>query len=150
MSVIGEIDREIAALEQDVQQKPDPRLARLKHLREVREHYLKGTQATNPAPTNELAMFAEGIATLGRSMVRQAGRKPSPVRVKAVAALKMYLRDKKEPVKTGVLYDYLVSQNISLGGDNPANNLSALLHNTPGFQSHKRSGWTLEMQEATH
>jgi len=54
-----------------------------------------------------------------------------------------FLKGKIEPTPTRDIMAHLESRGISVSGDVPQNNLSAMLSNTPEVVSHGRSGWTL-------
>jgi hypothetical protein len=101
-----------------------------------------------------LALYDDEPAESGRSALRQmfianavkrdAARRSSPDRAKALDAARMFLTNRVgEPTPTGIIYDHIVSLGIEIGGNEPRNNLSAMLSNSPIFQSHGRAGWTL-------
>jgi hypothetical protein len=152
MPVIDELDAEISGLKSDIAKNPDPRILKVEHLEKVRAMYLAGA-AEPPRPGRALERLMSGIdentiattpASAGtlRILPRPPGRKPSPERERARSSARWLLAGKTEPIKTAEIHAHLVKMGHALGGDDPINNLGAMLSKTPGFQSHGRSGWT--------
>lgn len=71
-------------------------------------------------------------------------RRGSPERAKALEAARLFLINRVgDPTPTAAIYDHIAGLGIEIGGNDPRNNLSAMLSNSPIFQSHGRAGWTL-------
>jgi hypothetical protein len=141
------LDAEITALEAEV--KADPRLVKLNELRRVRALYAnRSTFVIKPPPVHHVALSPspppQPQPQPRLPLLRRGGRKPSPVRVKALQEAKAFLKDKAQPTKTTDIHDHLTAAGIVLAGEDPTNNLSALLYRSPDFRSHGRSGWTLQ------
>ncbi|WP_141245346.1 HTH domain-containing protein [Mesorhizobium sp. WSM4313] len=128
---------EIANLEASLKANPDPRLVKLHEARRLLAIY-NGEAPSAPSAAAPRA----GADDEGRTARR--GRQPDPMRQAAVDAAREILGLARSPMKTGDLYKQLVSRGITLRGNLPANNLSALLYHHPEFVSHGRAGWTLE------
>jgi hypothetical protein len=73
----------------------------------------------------------------------RSGRKPSPERIQALLIAKETIRGKSEPTKTADIFAKIKEAGVWIGGTDPQNNLSAMLHNSDDFKSHGRAGWTL-------
>jgi hypothetical protein len=160
MSFKRALDDEITALERDIE--ADPRLVKLRELKRIRALYgdangpvapwvvASPPQPASPAPASSPQNNAEAYAPLFKvdpipatSTNRTPGRKPSPMRVRALTEAYDLCRGKTEPTRTADIYAHLVAQGIQLAGDDPQNNLSAMLNKSPNFRSHGRKGWTL-------
>lgn len=128
---------EIAELESALS--ADLRYKRLQELRRVLALY--------PPPPPQRAMFAGGgepEVSFGTFVTRtQSGRKTSPERAKALEVAKMFLANRVGPTPTRDIYDHIISLGLSIQGEVPVNNLSAMLSNSEDFLSHGRVGWTL-------
>jgi hypothetical protein len=138
--VLKAMDAEIAAIEQDLRDNPDPRGTKIAQLRQIRRQY-KQTMGID----DELAVRAREIRN--RLAALRVGRKPSPERLRAIAVAKEFLAGKTEPTRTADILLFLRRQGVEIGGSDPLNNLSAMLSNDDGFQAHGRSGWTLQTAE---
>lgn len=137
----------------------DLKVAQLKALKNLREKYYSGTVADvdramailRNGGTPEKAIqgtllerhFTPASAIVGHTILRGPGRKQSPERQRALAAAREYLLEKTTPIKTSDIYKHLQSRNITIGGADPVNNLSAALAHASGFRSHGKAGWTL-------
>lgn len=123
---------EMTALEAEL--KGDPRYRKLEVLRAALAVY---------DDTNDVVGES---ASKSNSPVRRGNptpRQPSESRIKALHLAREYLTGRDEPVTTRELFEHLVSQGAEIGGERPANNLSAMLYNSKQFVSHGRAGWTL-------
>lgn len=76
-------------------------------------------------------------------------RMPSPERAKVLELAQTFLAGRMAPTPTAVIYDHVISMGGRIGGNDPRNNLSAMLSNSDLFRSHGRSGWTLVRAEAS-
>jgi hypothetical protein len=132
MSVIAAFDAEIAELETSLAN--DPRSMRIGELRRMKEEYRKISAPTELGTT---------VARLLKAATAP-GRKPSPERVRALEETKVLLNGRATPTKTADILGHLQEHGISIGGNDPQNNLSAMLYHSKEFQSHGRSGWTLK------
>lgn len=173
-AVITALDAEIAAVEADLRDNPDPRQKRLAQLHAVRRMYLVGDPGQPPPESPQtteqaLAAFEESrqrvlefqkqfapidaavshlVNHISGGVPRTTGRKPSPERQRALAAAKAFLAEFEQPVKTAAIFAHLVAHGVQISGTIPVNNLSAMLHHSPDFRSHGREGWTLKAKEA--
>lgn len=124
----AEIAQLEAALESDL------RYRRLRELVRVRDLY---QDATEPY-VGEQARPSQAP--------RITGRRTSPERAKALSVARIFLTNRVGPTPTRDIYDHLVSEGVTLSGDNPVNNLSAMLSNSEEFVAHGRSGWTIRTE----
>lgn len=84
----------------------------------------------------------------GTKVAKQAsGRRPSPEREKALDGARLYLNNRLGPTPTRDILAHLEAMEIEIGGENPVNNLSAMLSNSGMFIPHGRSGWTVAPKE---
>jgi hypothetical protein len=125
---IPALDAEIAALEEGLA--ADPRYLKLRELRRVRELY------TGNRPTDDL------VARPRSNPLLRQRRAPSTHRQKILDHAKEFLRGRTEPTTTAMIFD-AINPVVEIPGENPRNNLSAMLSNSPEFSSHGRAGWTL-------
>lgn len=145
------LEREIAELEKSLE--ADPRFIKLRELQRVASLYTPGAQvadafkmivgsfASNTRMTPARAFAGGGEAT---GVVADGQRRLQAIsRQKVLEDAENILRGRTEPTKTADLYDDLVAAGHEIGGDDPKNNLSAMLSKSPLFRSHKRAGWTL-------
>jgi hypothetical protein len=130
---IGELQKQLAA---------DPRYIKLQELKRVRHLYGGGVQLNGVAGMGTTGPAAVPI-TAPAPAENRSGRKPSPERVKALLVAKEFLRDKKEPTRTADILAYIRGAGIQLGGNDPQNNLSAMLYHSEDFRSRGRAGWVL-------
>lgn len=54
-----------------------------------------------------------------------------------------WIKGRSEPTPTREIFDYLNEIKLSIPGENPFNNLSAILSNSKAFVSYGRSGWRM-------
>ena len=133
----AEIAQLEAALEADV------RYRRLRELRRVLDLYPAPQPPQAFAPVDRQAI--EALANWAHSGTNRAiTRRASPERAKALDVAKLFLTNRSGPTPTREIYEHLVSLGISVPGEVPVNNLSAMLSNSSEFFSHGRSGWTLK------
>jgi hypothetical protein len=138
-SFIEALDKEIADIRLDITMRPDPRLQKLNELERLRTLYI---DANVVAPRSSTP-GADDVEHLRNARSGSAGRKRSPERQAAIEESANYLKNKTEPVKTSELVEMLRYKNVQLPGTDPVSNLSAMLSNSPLFESHGRMGWTL-------
>lgn len=163
------LEREIAELEKSLE--ADPRYIKLRELQRVASLYNSGmplahsqSHAIGSFFTPATARMAAAVAGIGPSHInppRFAGggeavpivdgqrRMQAMVRQRVLEDAENILRGRTEPTKTADLYDDLVAAGHEIGGDDPKNNLSAMLSKSPLFRSHKRAGWTLVESQST-
>lgn len=161
------LEREISDLEKSLE--ADPRYIKLRELQRVASLYTPG----NPVFDNFKYIFgglfpqqsgratAVAAASMGaRHAGFAGGGEVAPIadgqrRIQALTRQRVLedaeniLRGRTEPTKTADLYDNLVAAGHEIGGDDPKNNLSAMLSKSPLFRSHKRAGWTLVESQST-
>jgi hypothetical protein len=135
---IGELQRQLAA---------DPRYVKLQELKRLRQLYgggvhLNGVAAVGTAGTVTLQTTPLPLAAAAAAANR-SGRKPSPERVKALLVAKEFLKDKTEPTRTADILARIREAGVQIGGNDPQNNLSAMLYHSDDFRSRGRAGWLL-------
>jgi len=131
---IPALNAEIAALERDISNNPDPRVLKLAELRRVRSLYVHGP-----------------VKTLSQSEVKPGGLISLAMRTSEPSTHQRILAETASllglwgeiPTPLGEIYDHLVKRGINIGGKTPKNTLSAVLSNSDLFEAHGRSGWTL-------
>jgi hypothetical protein len=134
---------EIEALVADLAANPqDPRLLKLQKLNDLAKVYGVTGASLNGAVIS--AAQKSRPATVQRPRASSASRQAILDRAKGLIAL-----GGGEPVPTVDLFD-TISSEMEIPGNNPKNNLSAMLSNSDEFISHGRAGWTLaETQRAS-
>jgi hypothetical protein len=131
MNFIEALDQEIKALRQSLE--TDARFLKVKELERLRTTLYMANGSHVPA-----------VPLRAEVTVRAPGRETSPARKAAIEAAIAFLKNKTEPVKTTEILKHFMAIGIKLGGTDPQNNLSALLHYSEHFVSHGRVGWTLK------
>ena len=142
MSYVAATREQIAALEAEIAAHPDPRSIKLRALREVLRAYDGDTSVPMPVPAKVPDPFP-----LLRSPSASGERKrehTSTARRDALRIASEVLTRSTGPVTTAAIYYAVARAGVSIGGENPKNNLSAMLHHAPEFESHGRQGWTLK------
>jgi hypothetical protein len=133
----GEIDILRTSLEND------PRYTRLKTLERLREEY-RALPSFPTYPQPDLTNYQTVANPFApESDARTPGRRRSPEREEALREARSFLSGKTEPTRITDIDDYLGQKGIRLGGNDPLNNLSALLSTSGQFVAHGRAGWTL-------
>ena len=147
-ALIQVIKSEIADLERSLEN--DIRTIRVRELRKVLELYGDKIES-HPRVSQGVSIFnvAEGPALPGMGTSRPAtgGRRPSPEREQAISAARQFLSGRKAPAPTREILAYVENEGVSVPGEVPLNNLSAMLSNSDDFVSHGRTGWTLAETE---
>jgi hypothetical protein len=163
------LEREISDLEKSLE--TDPRFIKLRELQRVASLYTPGVNPVdglkafvnmltvgNPPRAHaggglpagigsKHAMFAGGGEAM--PLVDGQRRMQAITRQRVLEDAENILRGRSDPTKTADLYDDLVAAGHEIGGDDPKNNLSAMLSKSPLFRSHKRAGWTLVESQST-
>jgi len=137
---IKALQEEIAGLEASLKAQPDPRLVKIHELQRVLSLYNGEANATASSPASR--------APIGEPGKARRGRQPDPMRQAAIEAAREILAPALGPMKTAELYKRLAARGITLAGNLPANNLSALLFHHPDFYSQGRSGWMLKSSDS--
>jgi hypothetical protein len=129
MSFVAKLREEIASTEADLAS--DPRWVRLQALRDMLRLYESDPEVVrlSSRPT------AEGV---DRKRPRTSG-----ARKQALEVARNFLANASVPIPTASIYDVVRKAGVLIGGENPKNNLSAMLYHAPDFVSHGRQGWTL-------
>lgn len=146
------LEREIAELEKSLE--ADPRFIKLRELQRVASLYTPAAQAMDAFKPIVGSIASAAPQRAGAGARFYGGGEAVPVvdgqrRVSALVRQKVLedaaniLRGRTEPTKTADLFDDLVTLGHEIGGDDPKNNLSAMLSKSPLFRPHKRAGWTL-------
>lgn len=152
------LEREIADLEKSLE--ADPRFIKLRELQRVASLYTPTAQVMDAFKgiVGSIAMVGpvrSGAATRhyggGEAVAVSDGQRriSAAVRQKVLEDAENILRGRSEPTRTADLYDSLIVLGHEIGGDDPKNNLSAMLSKSPLFRSHKRAGWTLTETETS-
>lgn len=123
---ITALDAEIATLEGEL--KADPRYRKVNELKRVRDLY-RGASFTPK-------VFSSTVVTTKPKRAR------SELRQQILDAAEEMLKGRTTPTTTAAMFD-TIDQVVKIPGQNPRNNLSAMLSNSPKFVSHGRDGWTL-------
>lgn len=134
---IDSLRKEIKALEADIRNNPDVRVAKLHGLLDLAKYY--GLTAAVPPETGNAPAFEVKYAD-GKIKVR---RRSSPERQRALELAEEFLGQATAPVKTSEIWNYIIKAGIVIPGENPQNNLSAMLSNSDRFRAHGRAGWTI-------
>lgn len=121
------LKREIEELEAELSS--DPRFVKLRKLRDVLEAYGMDALSGRPA-TPQVAGSKQS-------------RHTSPDREKALALAKDLVKGRSIPTPTREIVKHAAEHGLTIPGKDPVSNMSAMLSNSPIFQSHGRSGWTL-------
>ncbi len=82
-------------------------------------------------------------ATEPKKRAKASPRKRSEQREKALLFAKNMLKGLSTPTPTRDIFAAMEEAGLSLPGNDPANNLSAMLSNSQDFESLGRSGWVL-------
>lgn len=127
LDFVSALNAEIEALELAI--KNDPKHLKLAEAKRLLALY---SGAALPEQVGEPAKVIRTSRSAPRSPERQA--------ILDFAA--ELLANAQYPVPTSDIYKF-VHARIAVPGANPKNNLSAMLSNSPRFQSHGRAGWTL-------
>lgn len=151
---IAALETEIASLESALSQ--DERFIRLRELRRVLSLYRgDGDSASRKENGGPSSVLFAGHGFAGRTYAaenlaaRRGGRQASPEREKALRAAATLISNSNGPVPTRDILEHLESIGITISGENPLNNLSALLSNSNKFVAQGRSGWVLKDEFAS-
>lgn len=120
------LDAEIAALEDEL--KADPRYLKVSELKRIRDLYRLGTSFTPKV--------------FQRAATPKPKRARSELRQQILDTAEDMLKGRTTPTTTADMFDE-INLIVGIPGQNPRNNLSAMLSNSPKFRSHGREGWTL-------
>jgi hypothetical protein len=130
--ILSAAQSEISRLERDLAS--DPRYRKLNLLRDLVRIY-----------QNERVNGSEIASILTPQDVRKRGRQLRPERERLYGEIDRFLAGQSAPVLTADIFSHLESIGVKIPGENPRNNLSAILSNTKDrYQSHGRQGWTLQ------
>jgi hypothetical protein len=130
MSFVAKLKEEIASTEAELAS--DPRWVRLQALFKMLRLYESDPEIL------EFSSRKEAIEGADRKRPRTSG-----ARQQALEAARSFLLNSSGPVPTAGIYEAVRKKGVVIGGENPKNNLSAMLHYSPDFVSHGRQGWTL-------
>jgi hypothetical protein len=141
------LDVEIARLEKAIETIPE--VVKLRELKRVRALYQQ--DVTHYAPTSPLFHMTTSPllnpAAMRSIETTTPGRKMSAERQRALDVIAEQLAGVRGPIRTVTLLEMLTGAGIEIGGNDPLNNLSALLSTSGRFVAHGRSGWTLKSEE---
>jgi hypothetical protein len=129
---------EIQALERSLEH--DPRFIKLRELQRVRALY-EASEGAASADSPSLKDVEER-----RPHKRSPGREMTPATKLVVDAAREYLAGRTQPVPLRELYREIAErQSIPIGGNDPVNNLSAMLYRY-GFEAVGKAGWRLRQR----
>lgn len=136
--LLAAVEQEIAELEEAL--RADPRQQKLKALRELKTLY----QATDAS--NDVSAAAKVVFTHGRTKTVIVRQRVRPERKQLLDEVEKVLdMFSPDPVKTSDIFGMLSDEvAATIGGADPRNNLSAIIHNSGRFQTHGRLGWSLK------
>lgn len=133
MSFLSAIESEIADLER-----------KLLALRAARAAYLGVPVDVSDAPLDQASQRSTNPSRqLHFDRVARVSGQRASKNTEALEAAKEFLRLQGRATPTHEIYDYLVGQRIEVSGKQPRNTLSAMMSNSPNFQSIDRKGWML-------
>lgn len=132
------LETEIAKLRETLER--DIRFLRLRELERVRDLYA-------PPKDGEMPSLAEFGTKGERLRTKPPVRQASPERTRAIETARLYVTNRAGPVPTADIYEHLTGLGITIRGENPVNNLSAMLSNSGAFKANGRAGWTLRQPD---
>lgn len=127
------LEQEISILEAELE--ADTRFVKLRELRRVRALYEPSN--FDKMSDRRKVTWNEAASEIRNISARQA----------TLYAAVDYIRGRNIPTKTAEIYEHVARLGHVIGGAEPKSNLSAMLHNSPLFKSHGRTGWTLAEQD---
>ncbi|WP_426010948.1 hypothetical protein [Caulobacter sp. DWR2-3-1b2] len=137
---------ELAALELSLAS--DPRYQKIKAIKDLLAVYGGHTPVSaTPAPVRPVA-YANAEAPVHPKNARLVLRRSNPDRERALNAAAEYIAERTLPTRTAEILTHLGELGIPVAGTVPLSNLSAMLHHSPLFQTHGRSGWTRAIDNA--
>jgi len=121
----------------------DPRFMRLQTLKKMRTDYLAVTGPARAPTTLELVAGSQPAAAPRSTTltVRARTRSIDPRREALLEKVRVFLAGKLAPTKTAEIFSHLEAIGVEVGGQDPRNNLSAIIHNSGRFKSFGRLGW---------
>ncbi len=134
LELIRALRAEIQALEADL--KSDPRLQKLEDAKRLLERYTESGFIMSPRSWPRRVVQATRVTPR------------SPERQNILTAAESFIAGRPYPTTTADIFRYVASK-MEIPGNNPKNNLSAMLSNSSRFRSHGRSGWTLISESLT-
>ncbi len=128
------LDAEITEIEGELER--DPRFLKLRELKQLRSRFYSqdGFGVGTPSPSTN----GPGVVTVTPRI-----RRPVPDRDRILALSQAIIELSVEPVPTSEIYKDLGEQGITIPGEKPVNNLSAILSNSGLFTANGRRGWTM-------
>jgi hypothetical protein len=130
MSFVAKLREEISSTEAELAS--DPRWVRLRALRDMLRLYESDPEVV------QLSSRAPAVEGADRKRPRT-----SSARKQALEVARNFLATSSVPIPTASIYEVVRKAGVLIGGENPKNNLSAMLYHAPDFASHGRQGWTL-------
>lgn len=91
---------------------------------------------------------ARKISVIVTANTKRRSSKASPERRRILEQSAEILRGRSSPTRTAEIFKVLQSLGVEIPGEKPQNNLSAMLSNSPMFNSNGRAGWTLADTES--
>lgn len=96
---------------------------------------------------NLLALYEDDADYKPAPMRARASRGSANDRDRALRMTEELLQDRRHPTRTADILTHLQQNGVTIDGQSPVSNLSAMLSRAPQFESHGRSGWTLVESE---
>ncbi|MFY9294271.1 MAG: hypothetical protein WAP03_26845 [Methylorubrum rhodinum] len=134
---VAALEAEMAALREALSR--DVRYLRLMEMERLRELYREPSDSGSQDSDQAVDRYPGGLRVAPKPPVRKA----SPERERAIEAARLLITNRTGPVPTVDVYDHIVGLGITIRGENPVNNLSAMLSNSGLFKANGRAGWTM-------
>lgn len=131
---VSALQTEVSALEKELL--ADPRYQKMVEAKRLLALY------TGQRPDSVASSIV--VARSPAAPVRRAAPR-SPVNQAILDTAAQFLAGRSAPTSTADVFDHVADRH-EVPGKNPKNNLSAMLSNSPRFQSHGRAGWTLALE----
>ena len=149
MSFIAALDAELEALHNTLA--TDPTFVKWRELQRIRGLYSQvSADVVLSGPSGMTAVQVKHTPvqqspSRGEVDAGPRGRRPDPSRSRAVQEAETIIRAANgDPVPTSDIFEELQGQGITIPGERPLNNLSAMLSNSGLFAANGRRGWTLK------
>lgn len=138
---VAALEAEMAALREQLSQ--DMRFVRLREIERLRELYRERGDDASHGNAPNVARNADAPRPASKPPLRKA----SPERLQAIGAARMLVANRVGPVPTAEIYDHIAELGIPIRGENPVNNLSAMLSSSGIFKANGRAGWTIRNED---
>ena len=130
IGIVSVLEQEIAELQAALL--ADPRFQKLEDAKRLLAHYTRQPAPNLPARTRPPITNRPASRSAANQAILDAARE--------------FIAGRQNPTPTVDIFDYVRSR-MEIPGNNPKNNLSAMLSNSPRFDANGRAGWTLSVDE---